>query len=279
MHVLKRPATVFLMSKDLRPHIWLKNLYEKRKQKNPRFSLRAFAKLLDIPSGRLSEYLSNKRLITVEIANQMAQRLKLSPEEEAEFIQRVKEQLELRDQLAKAERELQRPPEFEFLSKEKFKIISEWYHYAILSLLEVKGFKTDIRWIAEQLGIGEELAQAGVERLTNLKIIEKSENGWKLNVDNLRTTDDVPSEALQSYHKQILERNILALQTVPVEDRDISNISLAIDKSKLPFAKNMIKNFRRRMMKLLEAGEQTEVYNLSIQLVPVNRKSTSDSSP
>ena len=65
---------------------------------------------------------------------------------------------------------------------------------------------------------------------------------------------------------------IAALEYSPVEERDVSSVTMAIDVQRIPLAKEAIRAFRRRLMRLLEAGSPDEVYNLNIQLVPVTRK-------
>src|SRR5205823_2962609 len=90
--------------------------------------------------------------------------------------------------------------------------------------------------------------------------------------DGWTTTHDVPSGALRRYHAQLLELAARALEDVPVELRDVTAMTMAIHPAKLPLAKEEIKRFRRRLARLLEDESATEVYHLTIQLVPVSRK-------
>lgn len=39
------------------------------------------------------------------------------------------------------------------LSMDQFAIIADWYHFAILNLINTPGFKSDISWIAKRLGL------------------------------------------------------------------------------------------------------------------------------
>ena len=54
------------------------------------------------------------------------------------------------------------------MSIDKFSVISEWYHYAILELTYVSGFKADYKWIARKLSITVEEAKVAIERLIRL---------------------------------------------------------------------------------------------------------------
>ena len=81
------------------------------------------------------------------------------------------------------------------------------------------------------------------------------------------------SQALRISHRQSIEQALLALNEIPIELRDITSITMAIDLKRLPLAKKIIKEFRLKMSDVLEKGDQSEVYNLNIQLLPVSRRS------
>ena len=65
-----------------------------------------------------------------------------------------------------------------------FKIISDWYHYAILELTELKEFESDINWISQRLGISKIEAHMGIKRLKNIGLMVEDEDG------NLKTSDE-----------------------------------------------------------------------------------------
>lgn len=58
-----------------KPSLWLKLEYERLLSERGRYSLRDFAKTLNISSGRVSEFLSNRRQITLATAQQIAAKL------------------------------------------------------------------------------------------------------------------------------------------------------------------------------------------------------------
>jgi len=55
-----------------RPNQWLKFEFNRLREQNPEYSLRSFAKFLQLSSGRLSEYMNNKRQITPTAAKKIA---------------------------------------------------------------------------------------------------------------------------------------------------------------------------------------------------------------
>lgn len=54
--------------------------------RNHRYSLRSFARLIGISSGRLSEVLSGKQGLSARSAEQIAQRLKMAPDVQKRFV-------------------------------------------------------------------------------------------------------------------------------------------------------------------------------------------------
>jgi transcriptional regulator with XRE-family HTH domain len=66
--------------------IILNSEFKIRKEKNPRFSLRAFALLLGVDASYLSKINSGKLILSVDIADKMTHKLKLNIEDRKKFI-------------------------------------------------------------------------------------------------------------------------------------------------------------------------------------------------
>jgi hypothetical protein len=58
------------------------------------------------------------------------------------------------------------------LDLDTFQFLSAWHHCAILELVAVQGFKTDVRWIAEVLGIGTDDVNIALQRLLRLGLLQ-----------------------------------------------------------------------------------------------------------
>jgi uncharacterized protein (TIGR02147 family) len=257
------------------PRVWLENAYRKKRAVNSAYSLRAFARFLGVPSGRLSEVMSSKRLLTDQAGRKIAAKLALRPDEEAKFLKSIQNERALNKQrsisVATSDSEDTQEAEYHQLNLDAFQAIADWYHFAILSLMETRGFRNDPAWIAKRLGISVIESRAALERMIRLGMIETSRGGiLKKSSAHFSTTHDVSSSALRVSHRQSLEQAINALENIEVELRDISSITMAIDIAKIPEAKKLLREFRRKLSAFLETGKQNEVYNLNIQLVPVS---------
>jgi uncharacterized protein (TIGR02147 family) len=266
------------MEQVLGPAQWLRHAYEERRQRNPRYSQRAFSRFLGISSGRLCELMSGKREIGPALASRISERLALAPNEYQAWLHNIerRRQSRVRRQRLGA---LLRPtgPEdgaFVELSGDRFRYIADWYHLAILNLARTSDFQSDIAWMAQRLGITEVQAQHAVDRLKRLGLLGE-ENGKLIRRESqLKSTNEIPSTAIRKNHRQTLELAAESLEEVPMELRDISSMVMAISPRRLSDAKNAVRNFRRELAMLLEEEEsdKTEVYSLSIALFPVSNR-------
>lgn len=250
---------------------WLLNEFNRRKSKNPSFSLRAFAKYLRLSPSRLSELLSSKRTLTKTTALQIADRLEFSPLQKEKFLEAVSNDYEA-TRIRKRKQNIFSPTiqaDFYELSEDAFAAISDPIHFSLLSLAETKNFKSDEGWIARRLKISTMKVRETVSRLSKLGLLQEKNGKLSCTHYNLTTTHDIPSSALRKGHAELLGKAIEAIQNVPVEKRDVTSVTMAVDPKKLEKAKKMIKEFRRKLMKELESGEKTEVFALAIQLFPL----------
>jgi uncharacterized protein (TIGR02147 family) len=255
---------------NLSPGQWLETEYLRRRKKNQAYSLRAFARLLDLPSGRVSQLLSRKRNFTPELGRKIALQLSFDPVTAQSFLASIEGTRQKKSiaPAAAASRELTALP------MDQFEAIADPIHFAILSLLETKSFSGLEKDIAQRLALDVVEARAASERLTRLGLTRLDPKG-RLRLANspgLATTHDVQSAAIRRYNRKVMQEAEASLEEVAVELRDITSITMAIDPARLPEAKEKLKALRRAMSDFLESGNRTEVYRLNVQLVPVTKR-------
>lgn len=241
--------------------VWLQNELSKRCQKNPRYSVRAFAKLLRLDSSSLSQILSGKRRASPKLVARLCDSLSAEPE--------------LRNTLLRstlpAEAEPPKGNHYNQLRLDTFALISDWYHYAILDLSLTAGFKSTPSWIARRLGITATEATLALERLQRLGLLKMRDGGlMKADVNITNFSAEVTTPALRRFQNQSLNLALEKLETVAVDERDYSVMTMAIDPARMAKAKEMITEFRRKLCRFLEAGEKKEVYHLAVQLYPIS---------
>lgn len=222
--------------------------FAKRSERNARYSLRAYAKSLGISPSLLSLILSGKRPISRKVWGTL-KRLGLIAEPES---------------IEKGS--------FNQISLDTFSVISDWYHYAILNLLETPSRLVNEKTIAERLGISRAESGMALLRLARLGLIAKENKKWARRSEPLKVENEISSAASRKYHKQVLEKAIESLENDPMELRDFSAMTMAIDPKLVPMARKRIQEFRRRLTQELELkGNRSEVYHLTVQFYPVSK--------
>jgi transcriptional regulator with XRE-family HTH domain len=239
--------------------------FEEARRKNPAYSLRAFALKLGTAAGPLSQILKGKRRVSEQKANLILDRLEIPLADRTQVMARLS-----------APRESLPDTSGQLLAEDQFKLISDWFHYAILSLLHVKDFKNRPSWIAGRLGISENQVQDAIARMKRLGMIEETpQRKLRRRSPQYRTTDNVPSSALKRAHEQTLQLAQKALHEIPVGQRDFIHITVPTSPEQLQKAKVYLRNAQDELCAILmDTTEKTEVYRLSFELFPLTRFAT-----
>lgn len=235
--------------------------------KNSSYSLRAFSVLLGLAPAELSLILNGKRRITYPKATQILDRLSIDPSQRTSLLASVPRRLERKKKFGSIN--------YIQLSTDEFRVIADWHYLAILSLAETASFQSDTSWIAQRLGIRKRDAKSAIDTLLRLGLIQsektRNEVRWVPTGKKFTTTNDIPSSPIRKNHAQGLELAKSALQNVPFELREFGASVIAADPNLLPKAKLRLRKLRREIAHLLEGGNKSEVYRLSVQLIPLSR--------
>jgi uncharacterized protein (TIGR02147 family) len=245
----------------------LKTEFEGRCRKNPKYSLRAFAKFLALDAPTLSKILNDKKRPGKKLAQRLVDKIALSPSHQRDV---------LKDYVDLSTLEPSPQSNFRVLKDDEFQTISNWYYYAILECLELKDFEAKPEWISKRLGISLNETKIALERLQRLGLLEKVGNTWQDQTGGKTTTlsQQLTSSARQEHQRQILQKAIESLETVGPDQRDQTSMTCAVSLDDLPKAKDLIKEFRRKLSKFVnEAEKKDEVYHLSISFYPVTKDS------
>ena len=247
-----------------------------RCERNRQYSVRAFARAIRTDAGALSRILSGKQVPSLKLAQQLMSALDLEPKDQQGFLASLAEEHRSRG-MKRLNPFFRKHPGASAAAKELsidvYRVISEWYHTAILELTFTENFQSSPAWIAQQIGINEIEAKLAIERLLNVGLL-KNENGQLTKTNEQLSTADkhLTTPALRKNQKQLLERAIQSLEEDPIEERSMTSMTMAIDETKLPLAKQMIREFNQTLCKFLESGKKTRVYNLGVALYPLQKK-------
>ncbi len=234
------------------------NEFTRRREKNEKYSMRAFSKQLGVSVSTLSEVLNGKRALSRASALKVCDFICNCQEDRQAFL----------NSFFNIPATTSSP--MNVLDVDQFFLISEWYHLAILNLAKLKSNSKKSSWIAKRLGITEREADGALERLLRLGLI-KIEGSYLVRTSlPISVQTKTPSSAIKKYHSPNLELAKQALDDVPMELRDISSVTMPIDLKNIDKARELIKKFRVELSEILEAGDPTEIYTLSVQLFPIS---------
>lgn len=253
---------------------YLNSEFARRCEANASYSLRSYAKALDIDAGTLSRILNGKQALSYKMAQKIVGKLDLSPSQQKEFFNSLFHYQQSR-KLEKVHKENINEKEYkgQDLSIDYYRVIADWYHTALMEMTYLKGFKPDSRYISKQLGITPAEAKLALERLVNLGLLTKK-NGKIVKTNEKLSTQDrhITTPALRKNQKQFLEKAIHSLENDPIEIRSNTNMTMAIDSSKIEVAKKMIREFQMTLSNFLESGKRDKVYSMSVALYPLQKK-------
>jgi uncharacterized protein (TIGR02147 family) len=243
----------------------LRQELEDRCLRNPSYSLRAFAAHLEMDASTLSKILKGKRPLGEATISKLGSRIGLSDKEISVFVDIADKKVDHSAEQMK----------FDQLTYDRFAVISDWSHFVILELMQVKGFRPDAAWIAKSLGLQVTEVEVSIERLKRVGLLKVNAKGAWQDLSGGNTTSigpDMASVAHRRLQQQFLEKAADSLVSVPLQERDHSTMTVAVDRSRLPAAREKIKRFRRGLAKFLTEGEvHDEVMNLNIALFPMTK--------
>ena len=255
----------------------LKKELADRLAKNPRYSLRAFAKSMKIDSAALSRILSGAKIPTPKISKKIFENIELTLSQKKSFLLSTAKAYQ-DGGINKKPRALSailinkkfKLPERD-LEAESFRVISDWYHYAILQLMKCQNFKADFAWIASELGIREIEAKLAVDRLVSIGVL-KFENGKLIRIGDRLTSGDLRTTTLahRKRIRQVTMKSMESLENDPIEQRNHTTLTIAIDPDKIPIAKEMIQDFMDQLGEVLQTKKK-RVYELQVNLFPIQR--------
>jgi uncharacterized protein (TIGR02147 family) len=252
---------------------------ELRLKRRPQYSLRAFARDLELSPSTLSEFLNGHLGLSRETTCEVAKKLKLTDNQtqhmwdliQSKFARNVQKRKEAE---IKANSRLH--SQQSKVSLDEFRFIADWYHLATLELLELNDEYQNLPKMAKALGLTKSKMKEVIERLINLKLLKREDD--KLFVDSATTNvgENAPSSSIRLFHAQIMAKAHRALETQNVDQRDFSSTLFTISKSDLPEIKKDLNMAWLNIASKYSAREKKDsLYCLAIQFFNLLEKEIS----
>ena len=246
----------------------IREVFQNRALKNQNYSLRAFARDLGLTSGNLSDLINQKVGLSSDKACLIVENLKLNAEDKKLFLKLVDCSLAKSSDVRKTidSEILKYDSSYIKLNDDYYKVLTEWYYFALVELVKVVGFQNNDDWIAKRINIPLLEVRPVIERLKRVELLEEVAGELVQTYDYFISPSGTPLDAAKKFHKQILSNAIIAIDNQEIEARDYTSGFLRVRKSDLPYISKRIKDFRRELAKEIEAGDgHDSVYAFGIQ--------------
>lgn len=233
---------------------------KQRQSKNSKFSLRAFARLVQTDASSLSKILNGTRIPSSKTIYVWIDRLKLTDEEAVQLLRAASD-----------------ANTFNPLSSDFFESTYSWVHPILLEAAKLPDFSDKVSTLAGTFGMTEEQITQTVDYLVENKILSKNSKENTYTPTNL-TTVPIPytTELRRNLQKKYLDLAHKAVEEVPFEKRDNRTLTVAIHSEDLPAIREIIHEAQSKINKLSERrrSQVNTVYNFSSALYPIIEEKT-----
>lgn len=262
---------------------FLKDKFSSLKEKNPRFSYRAFNRQAGIASsGFLKLVIEGQRNLGEEGIQKISKGFNLNEEEFEYFNWLVRfNQAESHQEKDRYFRKLMRVKPYaqaKSLQVAQYNLLSKWYYVAILELVRLDGSELkDLGWIQQNIKptVGRRLIHNAIKELQKLGLLEEDSRGeWKRNDQILKTPDEVKSLSLVNFHKEMSQLAARAVAEDPSYKREFSALTIAVSEEGFDRIKKELQKFLKKLHGIIEQEEKSpreRVCQVNLQLFQLSQ--------
>lgn len=157
----------------------------------------------------------------------------------------------------------------QILDLQTFRYVADWFHFVIKQLAASgQVHEADIQWVVKKLRrkVTQAEVRLALNTLCQLGMLRKDAAGiYRVVTGDVTTPADVPSEAIRTHHKQMMNRAAEALDEQDVSLREFGALTFRVLPEQVPDIKQAIRDFRRDMEQRFSSVEATEVAQVNIQ--------------
>lgn len=257
-------------------HILREALVE-RCRENPQYSLRAFARDLELAPSQLSRVLNGRQNISVNSAKFIADKIFKDEIKKEQFLNLVeysvaKKQSHKNRALQKIEESSSQDQVLK-LQLEHMKFVADWYHLAILELLTLTEVPQKPNTYANYLGITEIEVKDALERMHTIGVIKKQKDKWVATAPIVNTPTGIPNKSLREHHRQLITKAIESIETQNIDERYLRGKTMAMPKRNYTKLVGLIEDFMSDVSKTLKStAKKDSIYQLNVQLFDLKNR-------
>jgi uncharacterized protein (TIGR02147 family) len=249
-------------------------LFAARKQRNPSYSVRAFAKTLRMSHSSVSSILSGKQNVSPGKMRSIGDLLGLSSDEQSYLVALA----EWSGAKTDADRKAAKLKLAAFgldspiyqVTKDQTDVYGSWEALAIVEALKLTDSKRSVQWLSAAIERPVKFVESICDVLVKLNfIVEHEDETYSVLREHSSSEQGhvkLPPKPVRQFHSSVLQAAMVAIDDQPLDERDFSAVIYAASADSTPAVKRAIKEFRRAIMAAGETAESKDsVYCLAIQ--------------
>lgn len=251
---------------------FLRSHLDRIQNKNPKYSIRAWANKLKIENATtLIRILNESRPLTLKFAKQIGAQLSLTPEESKYFfylseLSRLKKNTDIEEahRLAKKYDQLSSN-----LSLESLQSLCNWYFPAILEALALKNTPPGYLWLKKKIrfSISSQGLKTTILNLEKLGFIEKTSTGRYIRIRPKRLSfhQNISDSIFEAFLASHLEISQKAFKELPISECKMMTATIAINENDIQEAKAIIDEATTKLLRLAKLSKADQVYQFNSQ--------------
>lgn len=259
---------------------YLKNELVRRFGRRPQYSLRAFARDLEISPSTLSDFLNNKLVLSEQRIRELSKKIALDNKHKDHWLDLIKLKYSKKKsdiQLAKLRIKDRLEKNGGKLSLARFKTLTTWYYLCVYHLIQMHPRYQNIEACAEALGVTTSNVQTALKALVQVGILSWDGEKYTPQDDYVLVSEKTPSEHIRLYHSQFIKKAMDSIEGQSISSRELSTCVLTIKKADLDKIRLEIQNFADQMVSKYTSGDKVEeLYALTTQFFSLTEKSPRD---
>lgn len=247
------------------------------------FSYRSFAKKAGFSSPSFLKLVADgQRRLSPESVERVAQGLGLERREVEAFealVEMGQAESDSRRNRAYARiaKMAQRDP-VKKLEVDQYEAYSRWQTMVVRELAQLPDFDEDPERLAKRMRFKTkpDEIRRGIDNLERLGLLVRGEDGRLEPAEkNLTSGPEVRSLAIRNFHRSMLQRAVEALDTVPLAERNVSGVTVALNPRQYQRVIELVMTLRREVLAVAEdvqpGDEAPQIHQLSFALFPLTQ--------
>lgn len=237
----------------------LRDQFDRARERNERYSMRAFAKHTGLSIAGLSRTLRGDLTISSERAASMLERLELDGDERARLLTLMG-----------------RPPQpnRRALPAEMYEILTNWKLTAVWFCFDLDPAEREPARIAERLGITVQEVVDQIEKLLTMGLLSVTPAGVVKEDLAFSSGDGPPNSVVRQHHRRNLEMAAESIEDFSIDERDLRSLTVTGSRAQLEEVRAELKTCLDRISGILRSGRpRDEVFQVTMAVFPVRAAS------